>query len=139
MATIRASLSLTSPDVLTSPLAISIDSNLLVDSGGLVRATVKGTAADSNDLVIYKANDKETQAFLFIETSLPVLKTIFTSATRQLEILPCSQKWEAVNSHSFLFRQIRPWLCMLPLPTLPMEYGIFGKDNTNVSLGGSGT
>ena len=55
MATIRASLSLTSPDVLTSPLAISIDSNLLVDSGGLVRATVKGTVADTNDLVIYKA------------------------------------------------------------------------------------
>ena len=138
MATIRASLSLTSPDVLTSPLAISIDSNLLVDSGGLVRATVKGTAADSNDLVIYKANDKETQAFLFIRNLSANTEDYLHVRNETAGDAPCSQKWEAVNS--FVPIQADQTLAVhATVANTPMEYGIFGEDNTNVSLGGSGT
>ena len=58
MATVKVTLSLSSTDVLTSDLSLSVTSNLLADSGSLIRAKVKGTSADTDDLVIYKANDK---------------------------------------------------------------------------------
>ena len=139
MATIRASLSLTSSDVLTSPLAISIDSNLLVDSGGLVRSIVKGTAADINDLVIYKANDKETQAFLFI-------RNLSASTEDYLhvrnETAGDTALFAKVGGGQFAFVPIQADQTLAVHATVantPIEYGIFGEDNTNVSLGGSGT
>ena len=139
MATIRASLSLTSPDVLTSPLAISIDSNLLVDSGGLVRATVKGTVADTNDLEIYKANDKETQAFLFIR-NLSANTEDYLHVRN--ETAGDTALFAKVGGGQFAFVPIQADQTLAVHATVAntlMEYGIFGEDNTNVSLGGSGT
>lgn len=139
MATIRASLSLTSPDVLTSPLAISIDSNLLVDSGGLVRAMVKGTVADTNDLVIYKANDKETQAFLFIR-NLSANTEDYLHVRN--ETAGDTALFAKVGGGQFAFVPIQADQTLAvhaSVANTPMEYGIFGEDNTNVSLGGSGS
>ena len=67
MATVRVLLTLSSGDVMTSPLSLSVDSNLSVDSGSLIRAKVKGTAADTNDLAIYIANQCSDRAYLYIK------------------------------------------------------------------------
>ena len=139
MATISASLSLTSPDVLTSPLAISIDSNIDVDSGGLVRATVKGTAADTNDLIIYKADDKETQAFLFIRNLSSNLADFLHVRS---ETAGDNALFAKIGGGQFAFVPIQADQTLAVHATIantPIEYGIFGEDNTNVSLGGSGT
>ena len=139
MATISASLSLTSPDVLTSPLAISIDSNIDVDSGGLVRATVKGTAADTNDLIIYKADDKETQAFLFIRNLSSNLADFLHVRN---ETAGDNAMFAKIGGGQFAFVPIQADQTLAVHATIantPIEYGIFGEDNTNVSLGGSGT
>ena len=58
MATVRIALRVSSTDVLSTSLDVSVASNLLADSGSLIKAKVKGTAADTDDLVIYKADDK---------------------------------------------------------------------------------
>ena len=56
MANIRVSLNITSSNVLSSALNISLEKIISVDSGNLIRAKVKGVAADSNDLAVYIAN-----------------------------------------------------------------------------------
>ena len=67
MATVRASLSLNSADVLTSALALTTVANLRCDSGSLIRAKVKGTAADTNDLAIYIVDQCSERAYLYIK------------------------------------------------------------------------
>ena len=67
MATVRAALSLSSNGVLTSPLSLSVNASLVVDSGSLIRAKVKGVAADTNDLAIYIANQCSERAYLYIK------------------------------------------------------------------------
>ena len=52
MATVRIALRVSSTDVLSTSLDVSVASNLLADSGSLIKAKVKGTAADTDDLVI---------------------------------------------------------------------------------------
>ena len=67
MALVRVSLALSSSDVLSSPLSLGVDAGLVVDSGNLIRAKVKGTAADTNDLAIYIANQCTERAYLYIK------------------------------------------------------------------------
>ena len=66
MATVRATLSLNSADVLTSALALSTVANLTCDSGALIRAKVKGTAAGTSALKIYPADQCE-RAYVYIK------------------------------------------------------------------------
>lgn len=139
MASISASLSLTSPDVLTSPLAIAVDTVLSADSGGLIRATVRGTEPDVDDLVIYKADDKETQAFMYI-------RNMSTNATDYLHVRNETESDSAlfakIGGGQFAFVPVQAdqtFAVHASVANTPIEYGIFGEDNTNVSFGGSGT
>ena len=66
MATVTAALSINSADVLTSNLALTVNSVISCDSGSLIRAKVKGTTADTDDKLLYKANQKNDRAYLFI-------------------------------------------------------------------------
>ena len=66
MATIKAVLSLTSSGVLSSPLNVSVTSDVLADSGSLIRGKVLGTVAGSDATVIYKASDKLQAAYVYI-------------------------------------------------------------------------
>ena len=75
MAMVRASLSLNSGDVLTSALALTTVANLTCDSGSLIRAKVKGTAADTNDLAIYIVDQCSERAYLYIKNLQTELKT----------------------------------------------------------------
>ena len=63
MGSIRVNLNLNSTDVLSSSLSLSVAKNLIVDSGSLIRAKVLGTAADSNDLCVYIANQCSDRAY----------------------------------------------------------------------------
>ena len=67
MANVRVGLSLTSSDVLSSNLNLSVATSLLVDSGSLIRAKVKGTVADTNDLCIYIVDQCSDRAYLYIK------------------------------------------------------------------------
>ena len=67
MASIRVGLTVNSSDVLSSPLALAETFSAAVDSGSLIRAKVKGTAADTDDLLVYKANEKNERAYLYIK------------------------------------------------------------------------
>ena len=139
MASITASLSLKSPDVLTSPLAIAVETVFSADSGGLIRATVKGTSPDSNDLIIYKRDEKTTQAFLYIR-NMSENESDFLHVRNESE--SNASLFAKIGGGQFAFVPVQAdetFAVHASVANTPIEYGIFGDDNANISLGGSGS
>ena len=104
MATVRVTLGLSSADVMSTAVGLNVATNLLADSGSIVRAKVKGTAADTDDLVIYKAN---------------------TAIVAK------------IGGGEFAFIPVavdKTYECIATKVNTLIEYGVFGLDNSAVSL-----
>tara|TARA_R110000787_G_scaffold27179_3_gene75588 strand:+ start:73 stop:480 length:408 start_codon:yes stop_codon:yes gene_type:complete len=135
MATVKATLTLNSASVLTSALALTVNANLSVDSGSLIRAKVKGTAADDNDLAIYVANQCSDRAYLYIknlETELENYIYIHNDTDSGLVA--------KIGGGEFAFIPINPDKKHEVYATRVdsmVEYGIFGNDNSANPYGGS--
>lgn len=67
MATIRATLTLSSASVLASPVNVSAEFSAVADSGILSRAKVVKTTVHANALEVYTADDKSESAYLFLK------------------------------------------------------------------------
>ena len=135
MATVRASLSLNSADVLTSALALTTVANLTCDSGSLIRAKVKGTAADTNDLAIYIVDQCSDRAYLYIknlETELENYIYIHNDTDTGLVA--------KIGGGEFAFIPINPdkkhEVYATKVDTM-VEYGVFGNDNSSYQYGGT--
>ena len=135
MATVRAVLSLRSNGVLTSPLNLSVNASLVVDSGSLIRAKVKGVAADTNDLAIYIANQCSERAYLYIknlETELENYIYIHNDTDTGLVA--------KIGGGEFAFIPVSPDKKYEVYGTRVdqmIEYGVFGNDNSANPYGGS--
>ena len=135
MATIKASLTLNSPAVLTSPLALTVNANRAVDSGSLIRQKVKGTAADTNDLAIYIANQCSERAYVYIknlETELENYIYIHNDTDTGLVA--------KIGGGEFAFIPVSPDKKYEVYGTRVdqmVEYGVFGNDNSDAPYGGS--
>ena len=135
MATVRASLSLNSADVLSSALALSVVSNISCDSGSLIRAKVKGTAADTDDKLLYKANQKNDRAYLFIRNLEPELENYIYVRNESESNTALVAK---IGGGEFAFVPIAPDKTYEAIATKVdsiIEYGVFGNDNSSVQLG----
>ena len=66
MGVLRAQLVVQSSDILSSVLNIGYNSSVEADSGVLMKAKVLKTSAHADALTIYKADDKTTQAYVFV-------------------------------------------------------------------------
>ena len=139
MAAVRVSLTLQSPDVLSSTLSIAVDSTVVVDSGSLIRAKVKGTAADTDDFIVYKANDKRENAYLYVK-NMDAKKENYVYLRNETESdTALSAK---IGGGEFAFLPIPPDKTVAVFATkidTLVEYGVFGYDNSSVSISGSGT
>lgn len=134
MATVKVTLSLSSVDVLTSPLNLSVTSNLRADSGGLIRAKVKGTEADTDDLVIYKANDKLESAYVYIK-NLDAEKENYIYLRNETESNAALAA--KIGGGEFAFIPVavdKTYECIATKVDTLIEYGVFGLDNSAVSL-----
>jgi len=135
MATIKASLTLNSPAVLTSPLNLTVNANLAVDSGSLIRAKVKGVAADTNDLAIYIANQCSERAYVYIknlETELENYIYIHNDTDTGLVA--------KIGGGEFAFIPVSPDKKYEVYGTRVdqmVEYGVFGNDNSANPYGGT--
>jgi len=67
MGTVRATISLSSTTVMPTPVNIGANMTVSADSGTVQRVKILGTASDSNPVMIYKANDKWSNAYLYIK------------------------------------------------------------------------
>ena len=135
MASVRATLSLSSAGVLSSPLSISVNSNLVVDSGSLIRAKVKGTAADTNDLAVYIANQCSERAYLYIKNLETELENyIYVHNDTDTGLVA------KIGGGEFAFIPINPdkkhEVYATKVDTM-IEYGVFGNDDSSNPYGGS--
>jgi len=139
MANLRVSLNIASTDVLSSALSLSAEKVMSVDSGSLIKAKVKGTAADANDMVVYLANDKSERAYLYI-------KNLETELENYVYLRNETESDSALASKlgggEFTFIPLAPDKTYAVYATkvdTVIEYGVFGNDNSSVIYGGSGS
>ena len=135
MAGVTVSLTLASSDVLTSPLNLSVSGGLDVDSGSLIRAKVKGTAADTNDLAIYIANQCEDRAYLYIKNLEEELENyVYIHNDTDTGLVA------KIGGGEFAFIPVAPDKKYEAYGTKVdslIEYGVFGNDDSDNPYGGS--
>lgn len=66
MATVRATLSLSTTTVMPTPVNIGVNMVVRADSGSVQRVKVLGTAIGATAVTVYKANDKLENAYVYI-------------------------------------------------------------------------
>ena len=135
MGNLRVGLSLSSTDLLSSPLNISVATSLIVDSGSLIRAKVKGTAADTNDLAIYIVDQCSDRAYLYIKNLDSQLENyIYIHNDTDTGLVA------KVGGGEFAFIPVavdkKYEVYGTKIDTL-IEYGIFGNDNSAAPYGGT--
>ena len=135
MGNLRVGLSLSSTDLLSSPLSISVATSLIVDSGSLIRAKVKGTAADTNDLAIYIVNQCSDRAYLYV-------KNLDSQLENYIYIHNDTDTGDVakIGGGEFAFIPIavnkKYEVYGTKIDTL-IEYGVFGNDNSAAPYGGT--
>jgi hypothetical protein len=135
MGNLRVGLSLSSTDLLSSSLSISVATSLIVDSGSLIRAKVKGTAADSDDLAIYIVNQCSDRAYLYIKNLDSQLENyVYIHNDTDTGLVA------KVGGGEFAFIPVavdkKYEVYGTKIDTL-IEYGIFGNDNSAAPYGGT--
>lgn len=137
MATVRASLSLNSADVLTSALALTTVANLNCDSGALIRAKVKATDHDNTALRIYAANQCNERAYVY-------LKNLDTELEQYVYIYNDSEADALVakiGGGEFAFVPVavdKAYVVYATKVDTMVEYAVFGNDNSTVPFTGAG-
>jgi hypothetical protein len=133
MASIRAGLTLSSSTVLSSPLNISVGATLDADSGSLIRAKVLKTAVHADALVVYKADDKLTLAYLYV-------KNLAEEKEKYIYI------YNDTDSDALVAKIAAQEFCFIPVAVdktfkvyatqvdTMVEYGAFGLDSSAVTL-----
>lgn len=138
MATVKATLTLSSSDVLSSTLNLTTNAVLRADSGSLTRARVVSTAADgaTATLRVYEANDKLERAYLFIQNLDPELENyiyIYNEAVG-------NDDFAKIGGGEFMFLPVAidgKFEVYGTRANQLIEYGVFGYDNpavTNTSV-----
>ncbi len=135
MGNLRVGLSLNSTDLLSSALNISVATSLIVDSGSLIRAKVKGTAADSDDLAIYIVNQCSDRAYLYVKNLDSQLENyIYVHNDTDTGLVA------KIGGGEFAFIPVavdkKYEVYGTKIDTL-IEYGVFGNDNSGAPYGGT--
>ncbi len=133
MAEVRVSLSLGSSTVLTTPVSIQTVASVEADAGYVSRAKVLKTAVNSDALVVYKADDKLTSAYLYV-------KNLDTEKENYIYI------YNDTDSDALVAKIAAQEFCFIPVAvdktykvyatrvdTL-VEYAAFGLDSSAVTL-----
>tara|TARA_R100000234_G_C4921550_1_gene144355 strand:- start:253 stop:672 length:420 start_codon:yes stop_codon:yes gene_type:complete len=134
MARITATLSLSSPDVLPSPMNIVTEALLPADSGLLTRAKVISTAADGGTatLRVYEANDKLERAYLFIKNLDAELENYIYVHNEAVD----NNDFAKIGGGEFMFLPVAvdgKYEVYGTKTNQVIEYGVFGYDNSAVT------
>jgi hypothetical protein len=137
MATVRASLSLNSADVLTSALALVTVSDLTCDSGALIRAKVKATDHDNTALRIYAASQCNERAYLYVKNlDVELEQYVYVYNDTDSDGLVAK-----IGGGEFAFVPVavdKAYVVYATKVDTMVEYGVFGNDNSTVPFTGVG-
>ncbi len=147
MATVRASLSLNSADVLTSALALTTVANLTCDSGALIRAKIKGVTHDATALRIYAANQCNQRAYLYLknlQADIEQYVYVYNSSTvvDANGTNPETAFVAKIGGGEFAFIPVavdNAYAVYATKPDTMVEYGVFGNDNSDAPFTGAGS
>jgi hypothetical protein len=135
MATLRASLNISSPDVVSSEINLNISMSDTIDSGYLMKVKVGNTdanlASTPAPLKLYKANDKSESAYLFVRNMADQKeKYLFLMETQEevfakipggtFAIIPIQ-----VSKNIYVYATETDQL---------VEYALFGNDSSTVNF-----
>lgn len=134
MATVNVAVTINSTNVLTTPVSLGASMALEADSGTIIRAKVADTSGAGSGITVYKANDKETSAYLFVrnmstehEDYIYIYNDTDTDASvaklagGQFAFIPVAVD-KTFKAYGTKVNQI-------------VEYGVFGLDNPANTLG----
>ena len=130
MGTVRATLRLSSSDVLSSNLDLTCAVDCLVDSGSLQRVKVAAVAYGSNAQTVHKANQNVDRAYLYVKNLDSVKENLITIAenTNEEEIVKLA-------GGEFCFLPVARGTTLLAFGTKVdqmIEFGSFGLDSSAV-------
>ncbi len=134
MATVRATISLSSTTVMPTPINIGANMTVNADSGTVQRAKILGTSADSDPVMIYKANDKLSNAYLYI-------KNLASEKEKYISIFADSSSDDPtvvkLGGGEFAFIPVNSAQTLKAFGTdvdQMVEYAVFGLDSSAVTL-----
>jgi len=133
MGTLRATLALASGDVLTTPVALNVVQAAGADSGYIMRAKVLKTAVHDDALVVYKANDKLTSAYIYVKNMDPEREKyvyLYNDANS-------NDVFAKLAGGEFCFIPVAPDQTIKAYATRVdtiVELGVFGLDSSAVTL-----
>lgn len=133
MATVRASLTLNSADVMSSALNLVSNVTLTADAGSMIRAKVAQTAVNANALVVYKADDKLDSAYLYVQ-NLDTEKENYIYIYQDTDNDDLVAK---IGGGEFAFIPVavnKTFKCYATKVDTMVEYGVFGLDSSAVTL-----
>ncbi len=133
MGVLNASISLGSPDVLSSPVDVSLGISVSADSGTITRSKVAATGV-TGAVTIYKSNDKLESAYVYVknmhEEREKFAYVFVDSATDDPVFLK-------IAGNEFAFMPVKNDVTLKAYVTQPdqiIEYGVFGLDSSSVTL-----
>ena len=133
MGVLRATLALASGDVLTTPVALNVVQAAGADSGYIMRAKVLKTAVHDDALVVYKANDKLTSAYIYVKNMDPEREKyvyLYNDANS-------NDVFAKLAGGEFCFIPVAPDQTIKAYATRVdtiVELGVFGLDSSAVTL-----
>lgn len=133
MATVRASLTLNSADVMSSALNLVSSVTLTADAGSMIRAKVAQTTVNANALVVYKADDKLDSAYLYVQ-NLDTEKENYIYIYQDTDNDDLVAK---IGGGEFAFIPVavnKTFKCYATKVDTMVEYGVFGLDSSAVTL-----
>mgnify|MGYP000548409942 CR=1 FL=1 len=134
MATVRATLSLSTTTVMPTPVNIGVNMVVRADSGSVQRVKILGTSAGSNPITVYKASDKLENAYLYIrnltQEKEKYIYVFADTATDDPEVIK-------LGGGEFAFLPVQNDQTLKAYGTdvdQMVEYAVFGLDSSAVTL-----
>ena len=133
MGSVRGNITLSSNDVLATPINISAGKTIIADAGIVMRAKVKGVAAGSNDITIYKAGDKTVAAYIYLRNLSPELEDYIyvhnSTDTRAVAKIGGGEFCYIPVPHDKTFKAYGTKVNQM------IEFIVFGADDPDTTLG----
>jgi hypothetical protein len=130
MGSVKVGLTISTADVLSAPIAVSLSSALSADSGNMQRVKVNGTYITGAAQTIYKANDKTSGAYVYV-------RNLQTADTDTVTIYEAGNDVAiaVLKGGEFMFMPVSLGVTLEAKVSAAddmIEYGVFGSDSSAV-------
>ena len=134
MGTLKASLTLSTADVLSSDVQLTCSSSVNADSGSMMRVKLLGTAAGSDAITIYKASDKVGNAYVYIKNMDAERENYIYVYADSASDDPVIMKIAGGEFAYFPAKSDQVLKAYATKVDTIVEYGVFGLDSSSVKL-----